>query len=281
MTDATTEEVPWKLPVAAAALGALLAAIYVIFTIVNAPTEPEVPVDDTAAESTAFPTGYVAVSSDVGMRVDVLRLDGRGTTAFISSVVRGGEAPGAIQPIEVAAWTVTSGGTEYSMLRQSMSAATPGAVTVALGPIPDAASTTLLTATLPGTVEGSDDVMILPAELPATVSGHRIEVGDDAVIVADLVIDDDGGWVRWNLEGGVAAKVEVVVSLDGLAFAASGGRESSVPVWGTAGETQLVTVGAAQPESDDPAEITIELYVSVVTEPGHSIEIPIRSVVGR
>jgi hypothetical protein len=127
--------------VSAAIVGALLTAIYVIFTIVNAPTEDP--------DAVLFPSGYVAVSSDVGVRGDVLRWDSRGTTVFISSVVRTGVDPDTVAPVEVASWKVTSAGGEAAMIRQSMSVATPGALTVELGPIPDADALTL-TATLPG-----------------------------------------------------------------------------------------------------------------------------------
>jgi hypothetical protein len=141
MSETTAEEIPWKLPVSGAILGALLTAIYVIFTIVNAPTEDP--------DAIVFPSGYVAISSDVAMRGDVLRWDSRGTTVFVSSVVPIGVDPDTVAPVEVASWEMTSAGGEASMIRQSISVATPGSLTVELGPIPDADALTL-TATLPG-----------------------------------------------------------------------------------------------------------------------------------
>jgi hypothetical protein len=153
MSDETTEEMPWKLPVSAAILGAFLAAIYVIFTIVNAPAED---VDTLpagiAVESSAFPSGYISVGSDVAMRGDVLWWSSRGITVFISSVVRGGLDPVGVAPVEVAVWTLTSAGGEALMKRQSTAVATPGSFTVDFGPIPGAESATL-TATLTATGE--------------------------------------------------------------------------------------------------------------------------------
>ena len=153
MSDEITEEMPWKLPVSAAILGALLTAIYVIFTIVNAPTEdPDAPPTDIAITSSAFPSGYGAVGSDVAMRGDVLRWSSSGTTVFVSSVVRPGVDPATVAPVEIAAWTLTSAGGEVSMKHQSMAAATPGSLTVAFDPISGAESATL-TATLTATGE--------------------------------------------------------------------------------------------------------------------------------
>lgn len=280
MSDATTEEMPWKLPVAAAIVGALLTAVYVIFTIVNAPSgDRDGPPNDIAVESAGFPSGYVAVGGDVGMRANVLRWDASGTTVFVSSTVRGGVDPDEVAPVEVASWIVTSAGGEASMTRQSRSVATPGAVTVELTPVLEAASATL-TATLPGLIEDVGEVLTLSTDLPATVSDYSIVVDDDIFIVDELVVDDGGGWIRWHLEGGVAANLEVVVSIDGLAFATSEDDARSLPVWGTRGVTRLVRAGGGPSRSGSPAEITVEMYVSVVTDPGESIEIPIGSVVG-
>ena len=155
MSESTTEEVPWKLPVSAAIVGALLTAIWVIFTIVSAPTEDP--------DAIVFPSGYSAVSSDVGMRGDVVHWNSSGTTVFISSVVRIDMDPDTVAPVEVASWSVTFVGGEAAMIRQSISLSTPGAFTVELGPIPNADGLTL-TAMLPG------------------VQGDRIEIPIGSVV---------------------------------------------------------------------------------------------------
>jgi hypothetical protein len=144
---------PWKIPVSAAVLGALVTAIYVIFTIVNAPTDdPDAPPAEIAVESSAFPSGYVAVGRDVAMRGDVLRWSSGGITVFVSSVARGGLDPESVAPVEVTAWTLTSVGGEASMKRQSTAVTTPGSLTVDFNPISGAESATL-TATLAATGE--------------------------------------------------------------------------------------------------------------------------------
>jgi hypothetical protein len=274
MSEPATEEMPWKLPVSAAVLGALVTAIYVIFTIVNAPTEDP----DAAADARALPSGYIAASNDVGMRADVLRRDGQGTTVFVSSVVSGGVDPGTTAPVEVASWVLASAGDSASMIGQSVASATPGAVTVEFIPISDG-ELHVLTATLPGPIEEVDDVVTMLAALPVAITDHRIEVGDHVIVVDDLVIDEQGGWMRWHLESGVAAKLDVVVSIDGLAFAVSGGGSAAEPPWNQRRAMQLLRVGGAPSDSDSPCNITVELYSSVVTVPGDSIEIPIGSVV--
>lgn len=275
MNGPTTEEMPWKLPVSAAILGALVTAIYVIFTIVNAPTEDP----DVAADSSTLPSGHTAVTSDVGMRADVLRWDGQGTTVFVSSVVSSDVDPGTTAPVEVASWELASAGGNTSMTGQSVASATPGAVTVEFIPIPGG-EPPVLTATLPGRIEEADDVLTMSAGLPTVVANHRIAVGDHVVVVDDLIVDEHGGWLRWHLESGVAAKVDVAVSLDGLAFAVSRDGTAAEPPWNRRQVTQLVRVGSARSESDSPFDITVELYLSVVASSGDSIEIPIGSVVG-
>jgi hypothetical protein len=275
MSGPTTEEMPWKLPVSAAILGALVTAVYVIFTIVNAPTEDP----DATADSSISPSGYVAASGEVGMRADVLRRDGQGTTVFVSSVVSSGVDPGTTAPVEVASWELSSAGDGASMIGQSVASATPGAVTVEFIPISDG-KPHVLTATLPGPIEEVDDVVTMLAGLPAAITDHRIEVGDHVIVVDDLVIDQQGGWMRWHLESGVAARLDVVVSIDGLAFSVSGDGSDTEPPWNQRRSTQLLRVGSAPSESDSPFNIIVELYLSVVTAPGDSIEIPIGSVVG-
>ncbi|MCL1601592.1 MAG: hypothetical protein M3112_08675 [Actinomycetia bacterium] len=275
MSEPTTEEVPWKIPVSAAILGALLTAIYVIFTIVNAPTEDP----DAVAESGTLPSGHVAVMNNVGMRADVLRSSSEGTTVFVSSVVSGGTDPGTTSPVAVATWELASTGGNVSMIGQSLASATPAAVTIDFPPVQDGGSSTL-TATLPGKIEEADDVLTISAGLPTAVVDHRITVGDHVVVVDELVIDEQGGWMQWHLESGVAAKLDVVVSIDGLAFAVSGDGSDAEPAWNQRRVMQLLRVGTAPPESDSPFNITVELYPAVVTAPGDSIEIPIGSVAG-
>jgi hypothetical protein len=278
MSEPTTEETPWKIPVSAAILGALVTAIYVIFTIVNAPTEdPDALESEVRVESSGVPSGYVAANSDVGLRADVLRWDSEGATAFVSSVVSGGVDTATIAAVEVAGWELATAGGSTSMFGQSVATATPGAVTVEFNPVPDGGPATL-TATLPGRIEEVDDVFTLSAGLPTAVVDHRIAVGDHVVVVDELVITEEGGWMQWHLGSGMAGRVDVVVSVDGAAFAVSSdGTDAEVP-WNQGREVQLRRVGDAP--SDPPFNITIELYLSVVTSPGESIEIPIGSVVG-
>jgi hypothetical protein len=129
-------------------------------------------------------------------------------------------------------------------------------------------------------IEEVDDLLTISAGLPTAVVDHRIAVGDHVVVVDDLVIDKQGGWIRWHSESGVAARLDVVVSIDGLAFAVSGdGSDAELP-WNQRRAMQLLRVGRAPSESDSPFSITVEFHPSVVTAPGDSIEIPIGSVVG-
>jgi len=120
--SARPDAMAWKAPVGAAILGALAMSAYVIFAVVAGPTED---IDTTtsvlqvqAVQATGFPQGYAPVSDDVAIRADMMQARANGTTLFVSSVTRGGDASDSIAPVEFADWTVNSAGSEPVMLHQ-------------------------------------------------------------------------------------------------------------------------------------------------------------------
>jgi hypothetical protein len=288
---------PWKLPVAAAIAGALLTATFIIFSIVTAPDDL---VDSTATAVVAsgatpvaasgYPPGYAAVSNDVAMRVDVMRTDALSTTLFVSSVVEGGTDQEAVGAVDVVSWTVRSIGSEPSMKYQHGARTALGAVTVELSPVPDLENAVVI-ATLPGTIEDAEDVLSLPPDVPTVVTDHRIAVGDATVVVDELSIGNGYGSIQWHLEGGLGAKVDVIVVFDGVEFPLSlltpynndtdldMGDRSVAPLWNPAGETTLIRDGEPLTSSNSPTGITVTFNVSVVSSAGDEIEIPIGVVV--
>ena len=285
----------WKAPVGAAILGALAMSAYVIFAVIAGPTED---IDTTtsvlqvqAVQATGFPQGYAPVSDDVAIRADMMRASANGTTLFVSSVTRGGDAPDSIAPVEFADWTVNSAGSEPVMLHQHAAKGVLGGIAVELGPVFDPENATLI-ATLPGTIEDTEDRVTLSADLPAVLSDHEIMLRDHVVVIDELVIENGWGSMRWHLEGGFAAKVEIVVTFEGVEFPLSLvpryaappsfglGTPPLPPLWGRAGEVRLVRVGESLSESTAPTAIDVAFSVSIVTEEGESIAIPVGIVVG-
>jgi hypothetical protein len=287
------KEVPWKLPVGAAIVGALIMATLVILSIVNAPTAEtesvaafDVPADTEPIRAVGFPQGYEPTTDDVAMRGDVMSTDSEGTTVFVSSVVTSGSDADGVSAVDVASWTVHTSRNEPVMLHQSSTRLALGAVTVEFSPVavPDDAT---LIATLPGTIVSATDVLMLPREVPTTISNHRIEAENGVVVIDELSIGNGFGSMQWHLEGGIAAKVDVAVTFDGLEFplslvtphAAPEGLVPGIgtlpPLWNHSGETRMLRDGEPLSGTNAPTGITVEFSVSVVSDAGDEIEIPI------
>jgi len=279
------ESMPWKMPVAAAVLGAILMAVFVISAAGPGPPDANI-------VRTGIPAGYVAVTEEVAFRVDILDARPDSTILSISSVVKRSNMPEAVAPVEAASWSLDSGGRLVEMVRQDAAFGAPGTVTVEFAPMIDLQDATIVM-TLPGVVETLVDEMAMPAQLPAVISDHRIVVGDSIIVIEELAFDDGWGSMRWRLEQGTAAKVDVVVTFDGLdlPFSLAGtyasppsfanAVPSPSPLWGTGGVVRLVGEGQPVAARSAPAGATVVFTVSVVTEAGDSVQVPIRTVVGR
>jgi hypothetical protein len=207
----------------------------------------------------------------------------------VSSVVRGDADQEAVSAVDVVSWTVRSTGPEPSMHYQHSARTALGGVTVELSPVfdPDNA---VVVATLPGTIEGAEDVLSLPPNVPTVVTDHRIAVGDAVVVVDELSIGNGYGSIQWHLEGGLGAKVDVIVVFDGVEFPLSlltpynndtdlVVNRSVAPLWNPAGETTLIRDGEPLTSSNSPTGITVTFNVFVVSSAGDEIEIPIGVVV--
>lgn len=278
------ESMPWKVPVVAAVLGAVLMAVLVISAAGPGPPDANI-------VTTGFPAGFVSVTEEVAFRVDILDAGPDSTILSISSVVKRGIAPEAVAPVQAASWIVDSGGREVEMVRQHSAFSAPGAVTVEFAPMIDPQDTRIFVM-LPGVVETLVDEISVPAQLPVVISDRRIVVGDSTIVIEELTFDDGWGSMRWRLEQGIAAKVDVVVTFDGLeipfslagtyAFppSFSNAVPSPSPLWGTMGVVRLVGEGQPVAAQSPPTGITVAFTVSVVSEVGDRVEVEIQSVVG-
>ncbi len=291
-------EAPWKIPVAAAIVGALVTAIFIILSIVNAPEEDLAAAHATLpanalppVEATGFPAGYAAVSDDVAMRVDVMSTDQDSTTLFVSSTVVAGAEPESVGAVDVARWTVNSIGSEASMVYQHASRIALGAVTVGLSQVFDPQDAVVV-ATLAGAVVDATDVLTLSPDVPSVVTDHRIRINDSTVLIVDeLAIGNGYGSIQWHIEGGFGARVEVAVVFDGADFPLAlyspsnealdfdTGEQHMAQPWNPVGETTLVRVGESLTTSSSPSGIAVTFHVSVVTEAGEDVVIPIGIIV--
>lgn len=290
------DAIPWKPPVMAAIIGALLMATFIIYSIATAPDDLTASTTTSSAsgavavEATGFPRGYVAVSDDVAMRIDVMHADSNSTTLFVSSVTEGGVDAESSSAVDVASWTVRSNGSEPSLQYQHSSRTSLGRITIDLSPVSDPHNAVAI-ATLPGTIESVEDVLTLPPHTPSTVTNHRIAVGDSVVVVDELDIGNGYGSMRWHLEGGLAAKVDVLVVFDGVQFPLvllthynndpelSVGFRGIPPPWNPQGEATLLRDGEPLSAANVATGITVTFDVSVVSRAGAEIEIPIRDVI--
>ncbi|MEN8040608.1 MAG: hypothetical protein ABFR95_03805 [Actinomycetota bacterium] len=289
------EEMPWKLPVGAAIVGALVMAAYVLFAVVSGPTEDSTststtPVAQQPVASASYPAGYVEVGENVALRADVVDVSPEGTLMYVSSATKGGADVSVTAPVEVASWTVQSTGTDPVMSHQVAAKGALGGVAVEIGPVFDIDNATAI-ATLPGVVRTTTDTVTLSPEVPGTLQNHRIAVDGGTVVIDEVEFGNGYGAMWWHLEDGISAKVAVTVTYDGVEFPLSLVEPHAVPpgfgqptrplapLWNPDGETQLVRVGEPLSESNAATGVTILFEVSVVTEAGEQIEIPIGSVV--
>jgi len=198
------DAIPWKPPVMAAIIGALLMATFIIYSIATAPDDLTASTTTSSAsgavavEATGFPRGYVAVSDDVAMRIDVMRADSNSTTLFVSSVTEAGVDADSSSAVDVASWAVRSNSSEPSLQYQHSSRTSLGRITIDLSPVSDPQNAVAI-ATLPGTIESVEDVLTLSPHTPRTVTNHRIAVGDSVVVVDELDIGNGYGSITTEI----------------------------------------------------------------------------------
>ena len=107
------------------------------------------------------------------------------------------------------------------------------------------------------------------------------------VVIDELSIGNGYGSIQWHLEGGLAARVDVVVTFDGVEFPLAlvtpyndstefeRGDRHLPPPWNPVGGTSLERVGEPLSAANVATGITVNFNVSVVIDGGESIEIPI------
>ncbi len=281
-------EIPWKPPVIAAILGALLVAVYVVYAIVTGPGPDDV-VSTTPgpAPSTVFPPGYVEVANRAGARVESIISTETSTIAFLSTSVPGSTDPAAIPPLEVAFWELSTASGSVSMTDQyrwpGASGSDGGSLTVVFPAVDTGSAADASIVAHPVLSAGTASLTIdAPTTLPVELNDVRIAVGGDAVVIDTLTVDADGGYVQWRAEGDMPARVDTIVTFEGTATGDAGDAvllpihlgaflvdpvafSEPVPVAYTfASRDRLVRSGAEPDPARPPTGVTVEFRVALV-----------------
>lgn len=211
-------DIPWKPPVIAAILGALVVGIYVIYAIVTGPSVEGDAADD-PAPATAADLGYVAVTNDVAARAESVMVTPTVTIVAVSTSVSGGVDPSDVLPLDVAYWELaTPSGTvpmqdQYWLLDPK--GIGTGAISVTFPPNVSTTGGEIVAYPVGTTVTGTDEHE-LSTSLPQTVTDVRLDLGDGVIVVVDsITFDEYGGYVEWRVEEGLTARVDVVVRFVG------------------------------------------------------------------
>lgn len=213
-------DLSWKAPVIAAVLGALLVGIFVIYAIVAGPdggdgatdtTTTIVPTPVEPVQSIALPNGFVAVSDQVGFRVESHAADPSVQIA-VSSAAVGGIDSGLVAPIDIAFWALGTSDGELVMSNQIGEIGALGNHTVSF-PTDTLPPQAVVVGYPAIEVFSVDETLQLDlGELPVEVTDHTIDLGADRIVVIDrLVVGDGWGHLQWSAEG-TSAKVDVIVT---------------------------------------------------------------------
>lgn len=299
-------DISWKPAVIAAALGALFVSAFVIYAIVSAPDEavdgatPDTVTSTTIApepvQSTALPDGFTAVTDEVGAKVEAVDVSPRATVLAVSSAVPGAEDPAETPPLDAAYWELVTQDGPRSMAAQYQSRGALGAVTVEFAPIAALRSPTLV----PSFAVAEDEVTAtidLDADVPATVNGYEIDLGDGRYVdIEALVVGDGWGHVTWSSRGG-PAKVETVVRFMGTddpgtdivdetvltpphlrTLSQGSGVVPLPPLYGFTGSEQLIRSGEPLGGGNEAEAIVVEIRVVMPSEvvEGRAIVVPTR-----
>lgn len=286
--DSIGGEIPWKPPVIAAIVGALLVAMFVIYAVVNGPSEPSESdvLDAQPVPSNDLPAGYTPISDDtsVGIKVESVTTGGESKSVVVSSAVVGTTDPADSSIPDIAYWEIGSSAARTEMDAQY---ATIGAIGTTTIMFPGAAneSDTFVVAypTLGWKSVGTQ--MEVPPEMVGESFAFGLEVEPGSEISGLVTIGDGWGTVEWNAPSGMVATLDVNVTFVGTESPAADvlelmrfspayehelSRPGTVitprPLWGFRGTYTLKGDGRSLTDGGELTTILIGLVGTVVTE---------------
>ena len=291
--DHDGSDIPWKPPVIAAIVGALVVASFVIFAIVNGPTDP--PESDSLyaqpVPSVDVPPGYVLLdrNGDVGVKVESVTRDSGSSIIVVSSAVAGTTDPSDSAPPDVAYWEMGPDGAMVMMESQFASGSAVGTTTIVM----------------PAEIAGPDASIVAhpPAELasaamtievsPDTIGEpvvFDLEVESGLVISGNVTLGDGWGTVEWVSPEGIVATLDVEVTFSGTENAAADALEPMRlipvydpslakpgtviiprPLFGFGGSYGLYGDGRSLSDGDQVKSVVIDVSGTVVSETAEAV----------
>jgi len=297
------DDIPWKPPVIAAIAGALTVALFAIYAIVTGPGVDEVsndeatPPTNSAQPTDDLPPGYTLVDGEVGARVESLTSVPSATLVFVSTAVPGSVDAPTVAQLDVAFWElVTPAATlrmQYQLDLVELTGSDLGYFTVGFSPDVSATGGELRTYVADGVASETAELELAP-DLPSEITDFRIDLGDGVVIVVDsLQIENDGGYVEWRVEGGLTARLDVIVRIAGTGesgledtalvpeYAADFiadpliGTEATPRPYSFGSRYRLTRFGAPLDPGNPPTAISVEFRVTAVTSVADAVSLPI------
>ncbi|MDJ0791273.1 MAG: hypothetical protein QNJ71_05200 [Acidimicrobiia bacterium] len=301
-TAGSDQPLPWVPSVIAAVIGALVVSAFVIYAVA---TDPE---EDAAADTTApveqsepvasagLPPGYVGVTDSVGARIEQADFDVAETIVAVSTAVPGDRDSDEVPPLDPAYWSLRRGEDEIPMTGQLAQRGVLGNYTIQFPPL-DQVEGLALVPHLPGGEAIIETSVETDTEIPQTIEGVVIDLGDGRSVVIDKVVVGDGwGWVSWSTTGGAVARVDTIVTFEGTddpstedtvdptrlvpehlrPMTQGGGVVPLPPLYGFSGSSQLIRSGRSIGAGNEPTGITVRFTVTAPSSvvPGPELPLP-------
>lgn len=287
-------DLAWKPPVTAAIIGALLVSAYVIYAIVAGPTSDQedlelVSAGAEAVQSTELPPGFTTFPSGNGARIEVVSSSDDGLLLGVTSAAAGSEVPSEVPPDQIAYWELQSDAGVTEMEEQLSAIGVLGNTTVAFELDDVSGESQLVAYGVVDVVEHASDIET-PPSVGLGETDFSIEVEPGVTVDGVVTIGDGWGYVDWSLAGGVAAKLDVLVTFVGtddpgteeadetrlipghLRTLSQGiGAVEAAPLYGFDASYQLYRVGEPLNPANEPTSILIEFNADVVVTVGEPV----------
>lgn len=297
MSDTNVEpggsEIPWKPPVIAAIVGALVVAAFVIFAIVNGPTDP--PESDSLfaqpVPSVDVPPGYVLLDrdGDVGIKVESVTRDGGSSIAVVSSAVAGTTDPSESAPPDVAYWEMGPEGARVMMESQFASDDAVGTTTIVVPVEIGEFEATLVAHPTAALASAGIEIEVSPDTIGEPVV-FALEVDSGLVISGNVTLGDGWGTVEWVSPEGMVATLDVEVTFTGTenpaadvlepmrlvpvydpSLASPGTVTIPRPLFGFRGSYGLYGDGRSLTDGGQATSIVIDVSGTVVSETAEAV----------
>ncbi len=283
-------EIPWKPPVIAAVVGAVLVAAFVIYAVVSGPAED--PEADAArpVPSQDLPPGYQPMhdgssrSDDVGLKMESVERSGGSTTVVVSAAVSGMADPAQLAPPDVAYWEIGPEGDRTTMDHQIASPDAPGTTTIVFPREVVPSEAVVVAHPVLETASARMEIAIEPEKIAQDIP-FSLEVGSDRALSGRIRIGDGWGAVEWGAPNGSVGRLDVAVTFEGTenpaadmmdpirlvpAFDSTAARPGTVitprPLWAFGGAYGLHGDGRLLADGGEATAIVIELTGEIVAE---------------